>query len=321
MSSVFDLDSYLRRIGYAGPRRPTLATLRVVVALQTSAIAFENLDPLLGRAVHLDVRSLQRKLVDSRRGGYCFELDLLLGHALRAMGFSVRDLAARVRWNMPVEVATPRTHMLLAVEVDGAVYIADAGFGVHTPTAPLRLDTDEEQATPHEPFRVRATRSGRTTSYLVQAQIRDRWLDVYDFDMQPQLLADYELLSWYLSHHPASRFVTNLIAARSVPGRRYTLQDNVLATHVTGAASTREVLATPAELRDALESVFGIAVPVGAEVDAVLARACGPVARADLAGADGARRADTLIAARAGRGPSRPRSSRPRHGRGRSSRP
>src|SRR5581483_6802547 len=68
-----DLDAYFRRIGYAGARTPTLQTLRALQALHPQAIAFENLDPLLGRPVNLDLGSLQDKIVHSGRGGYCFE--------------------------------------------------------------------------------------------------------------------------------------------------------------------------------------------------------------------------------------------------------
>jgi N-hydroxyarylamine O-acetyltransferase len=95
-SARIDLDAYFERIGYAGERTPTLDTLRGIQACHPAAIAFENLNPLLGWPVRLDARSLQQKLVVDRRGGYCFEHNLLLGHVLNAVGFSVSGLAARI---------------------------------------------------------------------------------------------------------------------------------------------------------------------------------------------------------------------------------
>lgn len=147
MPAELDLDAYLHRIGYGGPRNTTLETLAAVHRAHVGAIAFENLDPWLGRPVALDIGAVQRKLVAQRRGGFCYEHNLLLGRALAALGFGVTELAARVRWNVPTEVTRPRTHMLLAVNVAAQRYIVDAGFGGHTITAPLRLDRRVPQRT------------------------------------------------------------------------------------------------------------------------------------------------------------------------------
>jgi N-hydroxyarylamine O-acetyltransferase len=101
-----DLDAYFERIGYDGERAPTLATLRAIHARHATMIPFENLSPLLRQPVRLDLASLQDKLLHQGRGGYCFEQNLLLRAVLLALGFQVRGLAARVRWNVPDEVVT-----------------------------------------------------------------------------------------------------------------------------------------------------------------------------------------------------------------------
>src|SRR5262245_571174 len=92
-----DLDAYLSRIGYAGTRSPTRAVLDAVHEAHLARIPFENLDVRLGRTISLDLPSLQRKLVDGGRGGYCFEQNALLAAALAAIGFSPVTLEARVR--------------------------------------------------------------------------------------------------------------------------------------------------------------------------------------------------------------------------------
>ena len=132
-----DLDAYFRRVGYDGPQTATLATLRALHRLQPQAIAFENLDPLLRRPVRLDPASLQAKIVDGGRGGYCFEQNLLFAHVLRALGFRVQELTARVRWSVPPGVHTPRVHALLLVEAEDATYLADVGFGGSSEPASL----------------------------------------------------------------------------------------------------------------------------------------------------------------------------------------
>src|SRR4051812_46583237 len=111
-TSTFDLDAYFRRIGYSGAGTATLDTLRAILVRHPEAIPFENLDPLLRWPVRLDIGSLQQKLVRDGRGGYCFEQNLLLGHALSDLGFQVTGLAARVLWIAPEGAVTPRGHML-----------------------------------------------------------------------------------------------------------------------------------------------------------------------------------------------------------------
>src|SRR5437667_5532885 len=99
--SPTDLDAYFARIGYAGPRTPTLATLHAVAGHHAAAIPFENLDVLLNRAPRLDVASLEQQLVQARRGGYCFQQNGLLLHVLGTLGFKVTPLSARVRLQRP----------------------------------------------------------------------------------------------------------------------------------------------------------------------------------------------------------------------------
>jgi N-hydroxyarylamine O-acetyltransferase len=265
--AAFDLDAYLRRIAYDGARMPTLDTLREIHRRHVASIAFENLDPLLRRPVQLDAGSLQRKLVDGGRGGWCYEQNNTLRHALDALGFRTTGLAARVVWNRPPGVVTPRTHMLLRVDLDQP-WIVDAGFGGLTLTGPLRLVPDVEQATPNGPFRLAPCDDG----FELQARLGDDWTPLYRFDLQPQQLADYALVNWYLSHHPQSHFLNGLMVARTDAGGRYTLRDNVLTVrHADGHVEAR-TLDSPAALRAALETEFRLVLPDGPELDAVLAR-------------------------------------------------
>jgi len=129
------VDRYLARIAYDGAREPTLATLQAIVACHTVAIAFENLTPLTAAAVRLEPAALAEKMVAGRRGGYCFEHNLLLGDALEQLGFHTVGLAARVVWNRPEGLGIPpRTHMLVRVELDDGSYVVDTGFGSSPPS-------------------------------------------------------------------------------------------------------------------------------------------------------------------------------------------
>ena len=263
---MIDLEAYLRRIGFTGRAAIGRDTLRALHRLHPQAIAFENLDPLLGVPVLLDAAAIEEKLVRAGRGGYCYEHNLLFMHVLKTIGFSVRGLSARVLSG--ASGATARAHMLLAVDLDGERYVADVGFGGMTPTAPLKLDFDGEQATPHEPCRV--LRSGE--EFVLQAKIRQDWQPIYRFDLQEQLLADYEINNWYKSTSPKSYFTQNLMAARPVEGRRYALRNGEFVVHHVGGASERRALRTPRELRDTLGGAFGVSLPATGDLEALLTR-------------------------------------------------
>jgi len=264
----FDLEGYLARIGYAGDRTATLATLAAVHAGHNRSITFENLDPLLRRTVALDLASLQAKLVRGGRGGWCFEQNRLFATALQALGFEVTTLIARVAWNQAPGTITGRTHMLLRVDVGGEPWIADVGFGGQTLTAPIRLVPGIEQATPHEPYRL-LEESGR---YLMQFNVGGEWLSLYAFDLVPAHPVDYEMSNWYLCTHGASHFLQSLVVARIEPGRRITLRGNELAMHSRSEGTQRRALTTASELRSALEETFRLRLPDDAKLAPMLQR-------------------------------------------------
>src|SRR5580704_14030109 len=117
LTKYSDVDAWFRRIGFDRPREPTLQTLRGVIAAHTATIPFENIDVLLGRPPKLDLGSLQRKMIDNARGGYCFEQNTLLLAGLTALGFRVTGLLARVIRGMAVDAPGSATHMMLRVDL------------------------------------------------------------------------------------------------------------------------------------------------------------------------------------------------------------
>lgn len=258
MNPTMNLDSYLRRLGVTSGVQPDLATLRTLAASHAAAIPFENLDPFLGRQVSLDLAAVERKLVHEGRGGYCFEHNLLFGEALRAIGFEVGALVARVLWGRPEDAITARGHMLLRVEIDGATHIADVGFGGVTLTGALRLEANVAQTTPHEPFRFVRPDDG---DWRMQVQVQGEWKTLYRFDLQPQHPVDYVAPNHYLSTHPESHFVNRLIAARAAADRRYALQDRELAIHHLGGDTERRMLDSPKAVLGVLENELQIRLP------------------------------------------------------------
>jgi N-hydroxyarylamine O-acetyltransferase len=214
---VFDLDAYLQRIG--APHDPSLAEVH---RAHVTAIPFENLDPQAGIPVSLDQDALQRKIVDDRRGGYCFEHNLLLAGALEELGAQVEPMLARVRWGAPPGTIRPRTHLLLRVTLDGEVWHADVGFGAGTLLEPIPFGPSGTYG--QRGWRFRVVPEGALL--VLQADADGTWRDVYAFEPEPSPLIDVEMSNWFTATHPESLFVTGLNIGRQLPdGTRLSLSD------------------------------------------------------------------------------------------------
>jgi N-hydroxyarylamine O-acetyltransferase len=261
MISAPELEAYFARTGYAGPRMPTLATLNGIVSAHAQTIPFENLDVLLGRGINLDPAAVQQKLIREKRGGYCFEQNSLLLHVLEALGFSVKPISARVRLQRPRDFIPPRTHLFLRIELAGESWLADVGIGSLSLTSAIRLNSDAEQATAHEPHRI--VRDGAMLFH--QARLGDDWVDVCEFTLEEMPPIDRELANWFTSTHPQSHFRSRLVAARAGPDRtRLAVLNHELTIRHTieGRAEKREIK-SPEELLAILAEYFGLHFPSG----------------------------------------------------------
>lgn len=138
---------YLHLIGFE-PTRCDLTALKTLLTRHMAALPFQTLSTVLGEPMPIDSGSIFRKLVVQRRGGYCYELNLLLLDALTLLGFEARPLTGSVIPNNQLEEAGARTHMLLQVTLQGQPWLVDAGFGGLAPTAPLLLESEKTQLTP-----------------------------------------------------------------------------------------------------------------------------------------------------------------------------
>lgn len=262
------IDLYLQRLGFATPPAPTLETLAELQLRHTSTFVFENLSPLAGLPVPLDLPSIQHKVLHEGRGGYCYELNNLYMTLLEHLGYQVRGITGRVVMNAPQDAWAARTHRLTLVTFNGLRYITDVGFGGMVPTAPLLLDTEQEQATPHESYRI--TREDE--SYTLRAKVAGEWRAMYVFDLQRQGDIDYEIGNWYVSTHPQSPFLQRLMVARTGEGVRHTLNNGSYAVHRLGCPSVRREISDVQELIDLLRSEFSLQVPEHPALRATLAR-------------------------------------------------
>jgi N-hydroxyarylamine O-acetyltransferase len=257
-----DLSAYLKRIGYDDALQPDHATLSALHLAHASHIPFENIDVLLGRPILLDLDSLQAKLVSGRRGGYCFEHNLLFSAVLQEVGFSVTQLAARVRYR--TTRLLPRTHMLLLVELDGARWLVDVGFGGEGLLRPVPIGNGEP--TSQFAWTYRVVEEGR--AWVAQSLRDGVWGDLYAFTFEPQLLPDYEMASYYTSTHPSSRFLQALTVQLPTPEVRHLLRGRELIADRGGEIESR-IVSDEDELLQVLAETFGLRFPAGTRIPGV----------------------------------------------------
>jgi N-hydroxyarylamine O-acetyltransferase len=219
---MLDFDAYLQRIGLAVGESPSWPRIHRAHA---TSIPFENLDSHRGIPVSLAQQDLERKLVIERRGGYCFEHNLLLASALEELGLRVEPMLARVRVGGAPPNERPATHLALrVVDGDGNAWHADVGFGLGTLLDPIPFGPHPDRAYEQSGWSFRVVEDG--PELVLQTLGADGWSDVYGFVPQPAPRIDIDVSNWWTATNPRSPFVFGLVAAvNHDDGRREVIFD------------------------------------------------------------------------------------------------
>ncbi len=243
-------DAYLERIGAARPPRADAGALRELQVRHLMAVPFENLSIHLGEDIVLEEAKLVDKIVTRRRGGFCYELNGAFAALLRALGFRVTLLQARV-FGDGGRLGIPYDHVALRVETDDGTgpWLADVGFGDHA-LHPLALETRTEQVDPCGRFRLREAPQGDLD--LLRDGSRQ-----FRLDLRPRVPADFRAGAWYHRTSPDSHFSRSLICSRRTEDGRVTLRGRTLITTVRGERHEAE-LGDDAEVLAAYRDHFGL---------------------------------------------------------------
>jgi len=162
--------------------------------------------------------------------------------------------------------------MLLAVDIGGAIYIADPGFSGFALTTPLKLKAESEQKTPHETFRL----MGGDPDWQLEVKLDDAWKPLYSFDLTEHGPGDYDAANAFVGNDPSSPSTTELRVALAPTGKRLKLKDNRFTTYPEGQPAQTRLLGSVAELREVLAGRFGITLPDDArlegKLEAIIAR-------------------------------------------------
>jgi len=247
----FSLERYFERIGYRGNARADAATLAGMMRCQLFTVPFENLDVQAGRVISLVPEDIVEKIIDHKRGGYCYEVNGLFSMALGALGIPFRFVAARP---MFYPARRPKTHMAVIATVEGEDWLCDLGFGSYGIRAPMRLGVLDVEV-PQDADRFLLSR-GESGKYLLQARSGEKWLNQYEFDLSPQEWVDFEPANYLNSTHPGAIFVQKLLVVlHNQLGRDILLGSNLKT--VTNGKIEEKVL-DQEERRSVLSSKFGL---------------------------------------------------------------
>src|SRR5699024_3949583 len=239
-----------------GSLTPDLQTLTALQQAHLATIPFESLDPVLGRPVHLDIHTLQDKMVRRRRGGYCHEHNSLFASVLDRLGFHVTGRSARMLMGQNEREICAVGHTVLSVKVEGHDWHVDVGIGASGPRGPIPLRAGTEIDT--GPWRYRIERAEHE-QWLLQLRRPDGWFNLIQFTEEPFYRADFADQNLLASHQPESPFTRHIIVSCNGSQVRRSLKDQTLTTYRPG--ETPQQLQIPAEeIPHVLSSVFGLEV-------------------------------------------------------------
>jgi N-hydroxyarylamine O-acetyltransferase len=246
--------AYLRRIGVTPPGKADADAVRLLHRAHQVAVPFENLSIHIPEPISLEENDLVAKIVQQRRGGFCYELNGLFALLLEALGASVTRVAARVYGDSGL--SPPFDHLALIVHpADGSgPWLADVGFGRHS-DYPLLLDSRSGQDDPAGRFQL--------------ADAPDGDLDVlrdgrpqYRMEMRERTLADFVPTCWWQQTSPQSHFTADTICSRLTEDGRVSISGRTL-IRTSGTTRTEQQLADDGALLAAYRDHFGITLSQG----------------------------------------------------------
>jgi N-hydroxyarylamine O-acetyltransferase len=235
-----DVDAYLDRIDYRGPRAATLETLGGLTRAHLLAVPFENLDIHAGRPILLDPGRLYDKIVGRRRGGFCYELNSVFAGLLDALGFRVTLLSAGVARDAG-GFGPEFDHLALRVELEDA-WLADVGFG--------------ESFDP-VPFDERAAGEYRIATEGAGLVLYRRELPCYRFTLTPRVLGDFDGMCRHHQTSPESSFTQRRLISKATADGRVTLTSSRLIVTRGEQREEREV-GSQTEFDTLCRQYFGI---------------------------------------------------------------
>lgn len=249
-----DFKTYLKRINYTGALTPTLPVLIELQNHHLLAIPFENLDIHYGKKIVLDLGEIYLKVVEGKRGGFCYELNGLFYELLKYIGFQVKRISARV-YSEEKGFGQEFDHLAIVVTLDGSDYLADVGFGEFS-LSPLRIVLDEEQIDKRGKFKI----TQHDEQYLCVNKEKDGvWGPEYIFTLRERNLDEYKGMCRYQQTSPDSHFTQNRICSIATENGRISISNDKVKIMDKGSSRTVPITSEQ-EFKDMLLKYFRIQI-------------------------------------------------------------
>mmetsp|Transcript_14175 Transcript_14175/g.23478 ORF Transcript_14175/g.23478 Transcript_14175/m.23478 type:complete len:279 (-) Transcript_14175:120-956(-) len=246
---------YLNALDIDGLRKRDLT---LVAALQTAHLArfsFNNIDVLLGEELKLDLEALQEKIMSRNRGGYCFEHNKLLFHALESLGFDVKLVLGKV--TKQLESDGPRTHRITLLKYQEREFLVDVGFGPYSPSQPIPFVMDEEIELGSITYRI--VKNDRS-EFVLQKRANESFSSLYTFDSGFYTEGDCEAGNLYSHRHENAAFLGKFLVSLVSPAEVKFIFNQVFRVIGSDGGVTEMKIKGPGQLKEILAEVFSVRV-------------------------------------------------------------
>lgn len=250
-----DVNKYLERIDVSAEVKPDPETLRLLHRSHLYKVPFENLDIHSGRKIILDEEKLLHKIIDKKRGGFCYELNGAFYALLKAIGFNVKRVSAGVYENEK-GFSPDFDHMALIVKTGEEKYLADVGFG-DSFIEPMKFKTGEIQEDEGGFFKI-SEPENNGYYILYRSSDRKNFTQQYKFSLTPRELNEYDAMCEYHQTSPESHFMQKIICSKATESGRVSISDLKLIT--TSGRTKEQRIITEDEFYSLLKSCFNVSL-------------------------------------------------------------
>ncbi len=247
------IKEYIERIKYKGELAADLNILKKLQEVHLLTIPFENLDIHYGKPIDLDVDEFYKKIVQNNRGGFCYELNGLFYALLKAIGYNVKMISARVYNSTKKEFGLEYDHLAIVAELNKVEYLVDVGFGEFA-FNPLKIELNTIQSDSRGNFIIEEYNN----KYYIVSKIKDEVkTPEYIFKNEARELSDFKEMSLHNQTSPNSHFTKKKLISKPTNNGRITITGNTLKITEAGKTITEKAFKEN-EFNDYLKKWFNM---------------------------------------------------------------
>jgi N-hydroxyarylamine O-acetyltransferase len=243
------IEKYVERLKLKTNPMPDLETLKHIHRQHLLNIPFENLDIINNKRIVLDLDYLSNKILEENRGGICYELNGLLFHFLKLIGFEVEYISGRV-----LEDGNEFDHVMILLSIKTDKWLVDVGFGDNF-LEPIKFEENTIQVDLKGSFKIIKVEDDKYQ--LLKSLDGLEYSMAYTFTLQERSLYDFKERCTYFETSPDSRFRRNSMCSLEKEKGRISLKEDKLIITEQGKREERKVN-SESEFLCYLKDIFNI---------------------------------------------------------------